>query len=202
MSTSLINDEIETTTMAPINQQYSPPHSSNYDSDKVLLPVGDLRTSHPMYHSSSTDAYWLAQSNFAIPVVSTSDDDDVDVSLQGGGDYLDLSDNTLASSFSSCSSSSPSVSSPPPSSSSDLISNDCCCSSSTSSPTITKLLVDTNNNTNDDYYIYHHHQQHHHHHPQHHTNQDLHTNHHSTTTEQAFFYHHNGTNTVDIITTA
>jgi hypothetical protein len=204
-SSSLVNDEIETTTIAPINQQYSPPHSSNYDSDKVLLPVGDLRSSHSMYHPSSTDAYWLAQSNFAIPVVSTSDDDDVDVSLQGGGDYLDLSDNTLASSFSTCSSSSSSSVSSPSSSSSELISNDCCCSSSTSSPTITKHLVDTNNNSNDDYYVYHHHNHHHHlhHHSQLHSNQDLHSNHHlSTTTEQAFFYHHNGTNNVDIITTA
>jgi len=201
MSTSsLVNDEIETTTITPINQQYSPPHSSNYDSDKVLLPVGDLRSSHSMYHPSSTDAYWLAQSNFAIPVVSTSDDDDVDVSLQGGGDYLDLSDNTLASSFSSCTSSSSSVSSPS-SSSSELISNDCCCSSP-SSPTITKHLVDTNNNTNDDYYVYHHHHHHLHHHSQLHSNQDLHSNHHLSTTEQAFFYHHNGTNNVDIITTA
>ncbi len=134
LSSTLANNEIETT-----NQQYSPPHSSNYESDKVLLPVNDLRSSPSMYHPSSTDAYWLAQSNFAVPVVSTSDDDDVDVSLHGGGDYLDLSDNTLSSSSSS---------------------NDCCCSS-TSSTTITKLLVDTNNNNNNnnhnDYYIYHHH---------------------------------------------
>jgi hypothetical protein len=170
LSSTLVNDEIETT-----NQQYSPPHSSNYNSDKVLLPVNDLRTSPSMYHPSSTDAYWLAQSNFAVPVVSTSDDDDVDVSLHGGGDYLDLSDNTLSSSFSSCSSS--------PSSSS---SNDCCCSS-TSSTTITKHLVDTNNNNNntnnDGYFIYHHH-------------------HSSSTTGQTFFYPHNGNNTVDIITTA
>jgi hypothetical protein len=207
LPSSIVNDEIETTTLAPLNQQYSPPHSSNYDSDKVLIPSGDMRSSHSMYHPTTTDAYWLAQSNFAIPVVSTLDDD-VDVSLQGGGDYLDLSDNTLASSFSSCSSSSsPSVSSST-SSSSELISNDCCCSttSSSSSPptTMTKLLVDTNNNTNDDYYMYHHHHQHHHHHPHHHhhhhhhSTQDL----HSTTNEQAFFYHHNGINTVDIITTA
>jgi hypothetical protein len=132
LSSTLVNDEIETT-----NQQYSSP---NYESDKVLLPVNDIRSSPSMYHPSSTDAYWLAQSNFAVPVVSTSDDDDVDVSLHGGGDYLDLSDNTLSSSFSSSSS------------------NDCCCSS-TSSTTLTKLLVDTNNNNNnnDDYYIYHHH---------------------------------------------
>jgi hypothetical protein len=209
LPSSLINNEIETTTITPLNQQYSPPHSSNYDSDKVLLPVGDLRSSSSsMYHPSTTDAYWLAQSNFAIPVVSTSDDDDANVSLQGGGDYLDLSDNTLGSSFSSCSSSSPSVSSPSLSSSelmsstpaSSTISNDCCCSS-TSSSTITKLLVDTNNNNNDnDYYIY---QHHHHHHPQVHLNQDLHSHHHSSTTEQAFFYHHHtGNNTVDIITTA
>ena len=196
LPSSLVNDEIETTTLTPLNQQYSPPHSSTYDSEKVLLPVGDLRSSHSMYHPTSTDAYWLAQSNFAIPVVSTIDDDDVDVSLQGGGDYLDLSDNTLASSFSSCSSSSPSVSSSS-SSSSELISNDCCCSSTTSS-TMTKLLVDTNNNTNDDYYIYHHH----HHHSSLHSTQDLHSNSHSSLNEQAFFYHHNGTNTVDIITTA
>jgi hypothetical protein len=170
MST-LVNDEIE-----PTNQQYSPPHSTNYDSDKVLSPVNDLRLSPSMYHPSSTDAYWLAQSNFAVPVVSTSDDDDVDVSLHGGGDYLDLSDNTLSSSFSSPSPSSPSTSS----------SNDCCCSS-TSSTTITKLLVDTNNNNNnnnDGYFIYHHH-----HHP-------------SSPTGQTFFYPHNGNNTVDIITTA
>ena len=172
-SSTLVNDEIETT-----NQQYSSPHTSNYDSDKVLLPVNDLRSSS-MYHSSSTDAYWLAQSNFAIPVVSTSDDDDVDVSLQGDGDYLDLSDNTLSSSFSTCSSSSPPSSSP----SSISTSNDCCCSS-TSSTTITKLLVDTNNNNhNADYFVYHHH------HP-------------SSITGQTFFYPHNGTNTVDIITTA
>jgi hypothetical protein len=173
LSSPLVSDEIETT-----NQQYSSPHSPNYDSDKVLLPVNDLRSSSSpsMYHPSSTDAYWLAQSNFAIPVVSTSDDDDVDVSLHGGGDYLDLSDNTLSSSFSSPSSSSPSTSS----------SNDCCCSS-TSSTTITKLLVDTNNNNNnnnDGYFIYHHH-----HHP-------------SSPTGQTFFYPHNGNNTVDIITTA
>ncbi|CAF3595430.1 unnamed protein product [Rotaria sp. Silwood1] len=209
---SLVNDEIETTTMTPINQQYSPPHTSNYDSDNVLLPVGDIRSTPSMYHPSSTDAYWLAQSNFAIPVVSTSDDD-VDVSLQGGGDYLDLSDNTLASSFSSCSSSSSSVSSPSSTSSelissSTSISNDCCCSS-TSSPTITKLLVDTNNNNNNnDYYVYHHHHHHQqqhlhlHHHAQIHSNQDLHSHHHSSLSEQAFFYHHNGNNTVDIITTA
>ncbi|CAF0791628.1 unnamed protein product [Rotaria sordida] len=167
LSSTLVNDEIETT-----NQQYSSSHSSNYDSDKVLLPVNDLRSTSSMYHSSSTDAYWLAQSNFAVPVVSISDDDDVDVSLHGGGDYLDLSDNTLSSSFSSSSSSS---------------SNDCCCSS-TSSPTITKLLVDNNNNNNnnDGYFIYHHH---HHHHT-------------SSTTGQTFFYPHNGNNTVDIITTA
>jgi hypothetical protein len=202
LSSSIVNDDIETTTLAPLNQQYSPPHSSTYDSDKVLLPTGDLRSSHSMYHpTTTTDAYWLAQSNFAIPVVSTIDDDDVDVSLQGGGDYLDLSDNTLASSFSSCSSSSSSVSSST-SSSSELISNDCCCSS-TSSPTMTKLLVDTNNNTNDDYYMYHHHQHHQqHHHSQLHSTQDLHSNHHSSANEQAFFYHHNGINTVDIITTA
>jgi hypothetical protein len=186
---SIVNDEIETTTLTPLNQQYSPPHSSNYDSDKVLLPSGDIRSSHSMYHPTTTDAYWLAQSNFAIPVVSTIDDDDVDVSLQGGGDYLDLSDNTLASSFSSCSSSSSSVSSST-SSSSELISNDCCCSTTSSSSTMTKLLVDTNNNTNDDYYMYHH--QHHH------STQDR----HSSTNEQTFFYHHNGINTVDIITTA
>ncbi len=205
---SLVNDETETTIINPINQQYSPPHSSNYDSEKVLLPVGDLRSSHSMYHPpSTTDAYWLAQSSFAIPVVSTSDDDDVDVSLQGGGDYLDLSDNTLASSFSSCSSSSPSISSPS-SSSTELISNECCCSStSSSSPALTKLLVDTNNNTNDHYYLYHQQPQqqqhhHHHHHLQLHSNGDLHSNHHSPSSEQAFFYHHNGTNTVDIITTA
>jgi hypothetical protein len=134
LSLTLVNDETDIT-----NQQYSSPtHSSNYESEKVLTPVNDLRSS--MYHPSSTDAYWLAQSNFAVPVVSTSDDDDADVSLHGGGgDYLDLSDNTLSSSSSS--------------------SNDCCCSS-TSSTTITKLLVDTNNNNNnnnDDYYIYHHH---------------------------------------------
>jgi hypothetical protein len=141
LSSTLVNDEIEIT-----NQQYSSSsHSSTYESNKVLLPVNDLRSSSStMYHPSSTDAYWLAQSNFAVPVVSTSDDDDVDVSLHGGGDYLDLSDNTLSSSSSS---------------------NDCCCSSSSSSSsssspstTITKLLVDTNNNNNNnDYYIYHHH---------------------------------------------
>ncbi|UJR30174.1 hypothetical protein I4U23_017714 [Adineta vaga] len=214
---SLDNDEIETTPLTPLNQQYSPPHSSMYDSDKVLLPGGDMRSSNSMYHSSSTDAYWLAQSNFAVPVVSTSDEDDVDVSLQGGGDYLDLSDNTLTSSFSSCPTSSPSVNSSSTEliSTSASISNDCCCSTSTSSP-LTKLLVDTNNNNNDDYYIYHHHQQQHHHHHLHHhsqmhSNQDLYaSNHHSSTSEQAFFYHHhnhhhhhhNGTNTVDIITTA
>ena len=210
-SSALINDEIETTTISPLNQQYSPPHSSAYDSDKVLLPVGgDLTSSHSMYHPTSTDAYWLAQSHFAIPVVSTVDDDDVNASLQGGGDYLDLSDNTLASSFSSCStssstSSSLTVSSSP--SSSDLISNDCCCSSSTSSsssssstslpspPTMNKLRVDTNNNTSDDYYMYHHQ----HHQQQYHSMEDL---HHSASNEQTFFYHHNGTNTVDIITTA
>ncbi|CAF2546503.1 unnamed protein product [Rotaria sp. Silwood2] len=212
LPSSLGTDDIETTTITPINQQYSPPHTSNYDSDNVLLPVGDIRSTSSMYHPSSTDAYWLAQSNFAIPVVSTSDDD-VDVSLQGGGDYLDLSDNTLASSFSSCSSAPSSVSSSSSSSSelissSTSISNDCCCSS-TSSSTMTKLLVDTNNNNNnnDDYYVYHHHhhqQQHHHihHHAQIHSNQDLHSHHHSSLSEQAFFYHHNGNNTVDIITTA
>ncbi|CAF4668381.1 unnamed protein product, partial [Rotaria magnacalcarata] len=78
---------------------HSHSHSSNYDSDKVLLPVNDLRSTSSMYHPPSTDAYWLAQSNFAVPVLSISDDDDVDVSLHGGGDYLDLSDNTLSSSF-------------------------------------------------------------------------------------------------------
>ncbi len=134
LSSSLVNDESELTT-----QQYSSLHTSSYELDKGLLPVNDFRSSPPMYYPSSTDAYWLAQSNFAVPVVSTSDDDDVDVSLHGGGDYLDLSENTLSSSFSS--------------------SNDCCCSS-TSSTTITKLLVDTNNNHNpqnhDDYYhLYH-----------------------------------------------
>lgn len=160
----LVNDEIELT-----NQQYS---SSNYETDKVLLSVNDSRSS--IYHPSSADAYWLAQSNFAVPVVSTSDDDDVDVSLQGGGDYLDLSDNTLSSSFSS------------PSSSSST-STDCCCSSA--STTTSKLPVDTNNNHNhnDDYYIYHHH---------HHSSTT------TATTGQTFFYSHNGTNTVDIITTA
>ena len=220
-SSTLINDEIETTTISPLNQQYSPPHSSTYDSEKVLLPVGELTSSsssHSMYHPTSTDAYWIAQSNFAIPVVSTLDDDDVNGSLQGGGDYLDLSDNTLASSFSPCSSSSSSSPSLTVSSSSELISNDCCCSStsspstppppslppSSSSPspsTMNKLLVDTNNNTSDDYYMYHHH---HHHHlqqqqAQFHSIDGL---HHSSTNEQTFFYHHNGTNTVDIITTA
>ena len=225
---SLTNDELTnpTTTNTSIsNQQYSPPHTSTYDSDKMLIPVGDLRTSHTMYHHpSTTDAYWLAQSNFAIPVVSTSDDDDVDVSLQDGGDYLDLSDNTLASSFSSCSSSSPSVSSSSQSTVSELISNECCCSStsttaaatsSSSSSSSNKLLVDTNNNTNDDYYLYqqqtyhqHHQQQQHysHFHSPIHFDQDSHSNHHhhhhSSSTEQAFFYHHNGSNTVDIITTA
>ena len=133
LSLTLVNDETDIT-----NQQYS----SNYESEKVLGPVNDLRTSSSMYHPSSTDAYWLAQSNFAVPVVSTSDDDDADVSLHGNGDYLDLSDNTLSSSLSSSSSSS---------------SNDCCCSSTSSPPTISKLLVDTNNNNNHDYCIYHHH---------------------------------------------
>jgi hypothetical protein len=164
LSLTLVNDETDIT-----NQQYS----SNYQSEKVLGPVNDLRTSSSsMYHPSSTDAYWLAQSNFAVPVVSTSDDDDTDVSLHGSGDYLDLSDNTLSSSLSSSSSSSSS--------------NDCCSSTSSSSPTTNKLLVDTNNNNNHDYCIYHHH--HHHSSP--------------TTIGQTFFYPHNGNNTVDIITTA
>ena len=168
LSSTLVNDDIQAR-----NQQYSPSHSTNYDPDKLLLPVNDFRSSSLMYHSSSTDSYWLAQSNVAVPVVSTSDDD-VDVSLQGGGDYLDLSDNTLTSSFSSCASSSSSSSS-----------NDCSCSS-TSSLTMTKLLVDTTNNSNnhnDGYFIYQHHRS-------------------SSTTEQTFFYPHNGNNTVNIITTA
>lgn len=192
--------------------QYSPPHSSNYDSDKVLLPVNDLRSSSSIYQSPPSDTYWLSQSNFAVPVVmATSEEDDVDVALQGDGDYLDLSDNTLASSFSSCpppsnGSHSPSV---PSSSSSDLISSsisaDCCCTTS-ALPTITKLLVDTNNNhqqqqhhSNHDYFVYQHHFDH-----QLHLQHDLSANHHLSNTGQPFFYHHhhNGTNNVDIITTA
>ena len=183
LSSSLVNDEADIT-----HQQYSPVHASTYDSDKVLLPVNDVRSSSSMYHPSSNDAYWLAQSNFAVPVVSSSDeDDDVDVSLHGTGDYLDLSDHTLSSSFASCSSASSSSSSSLPSS------NDCSCSS-TSSTTMTKLLVDTNNNTNtnEEYFVYHHH---HHHLP---TSSSS-----SATSGQTFFYHHEGNNnTVDIISTA
>ena len=85
LSSTLVNDEIETINQQ--RQQYSSSssssHSSTYDSDKVLLPPNDLRTSPSMYHPSTTDAYWLAQTNFAVPVVSMSDDDDVDVECTG-----------------------------------------------------------------------------------------------------------------------
>lgn len=116
--------------MSPLenDQQYS---STNYSSEKLFSPMNDLRsTMYPSSSSSTTDAYWLAQSNFAVPVVSTTDDDDnqIDESLHGDRNYLDLSDNTLSSN------------------------SDCSCTSTPS-----KTLVDTNNNTNnDDYYLYHH----------------------------------------------
>lgn len=176
MSPPLSSDDLDLTT-----QQYS---SSHYDSDKVLLSsVNDLRSttsSTPMYHPSATDSYWLAQTNYAVPVVSSSeDDDDVDIAFHsGGGDYLDLSDNTLSSSLTTTSTST--------TSSTSSTSNDCC-STSTTSNTMNKLLVDTNNNPTDDYFLY---QQ---------THQHQSTN---SINAQTFFYHQNGTNSMDIITTA
>ena len=176
MSHSSITDDSENS--SPVSQQYSPPHSATYDSDKVLLTGADLRPSaSSSYHSSSTDAYWLAQSNFAVPavpVVSSIGDDETDVSLHGDGDYLDLSDNTLSSTSSSVSpppsSASSSSSSSSSSTSSDSISTDCRSSSTTAttSSSITKPLVDTNNNhhqQHNDYFVYQQLHSHHHHHP-------------------------------------
>ena len=106
-------------------------NDQQYSSEKLFSPMNDFRSTMYQSASSTTDAYWLAQSNFAVPVVSTVDDDDdqIDESLHGDRDYLDLSDHTLSST------------------------TDCCCSSTSSS---SKILVDTNNNSNDDYYLYHH----------------------------------------------
>ena len=193
MSPPLVHDDLELT-----SQQYS---SSPYESEKVLLAsVNDLRSSGsssssstPLYHPSATDSYWLAQSTYAVPVVSSSDgDDDVDIAFHsGGGDYLDLSDHTLSSSFSTPSSTSSSTSSSSPTSTAAPSTDGC--SSSTTSNSMNKLLVDTNNNPTDDYYLYQQQQQ---------QQQHLHPSSTHTISAQTFFYHQNGTNSMDIITTA